>query len=413
MGYIICINHIYNFCPIRKFLQQLLYQYFFIHLYIYLFYMPKKEEGDYFEVELEDLRSQKESLPTEATPSALRKSQKESLPTEDRNWRLLLTFIQENDGEKVRQQILKMNKKEIDLQDGNGETALMHAISYLTGSNIIKILLDAGVNVNLKDSFGKTALMHALAFDTEINVIELLLDAGADVNIQNRDGTTALMQVSKFFNFELKPDKKILELLVYNSKGGANVNLQDEYLKTALMYAAKNPTADDKICKILGGTVTYKRSMKFLKKMYRTVFGTVKTVDLQDEDGKTAFMHSCDSVIESHGKPIPSQSGYYNFLDFMKGLKYFYEPDLLLQDNQGNAGYYYMNEAQQLESKGTKEEKDKEFKKNNPELLKDENGKWIEKTAMGGNRIITRRKRVEKRKKRNTHKSMRFKCAKM
>ena len=57
------------------------------------------------------------------------------------------------------------------------ETALLLAGS----SHCVKLLLDAGADVNEPAVNGRTALMHA-ARDGNVNSVKLLIEAGADVN---------------------------------------------------------------------------------------------------------------------------------------------------------------------------------------------------------------------------------------
>ncbi len=98
----------------------------------------------------------------------------------------------------------------------------------------VKLLLEAGAEVNAKLGSNKTAL--ALAVEGQhIDIVELLLVAGADANIQFNSKTfqkgTVLMRVAKNGNTE------IAELLL---ERGAKANLQDRKGSTALMIAAAN-----------------------------------------------------------------------------------------------------------------------------------------------------------------------------
>ncbi len=61
---------------------------------------------------------------------------------------------------------------------------------------IVKLLVEAGANVNHKNKEGWTALMNVCFNCNSIStcdIIKLLIKAGANVNTQNNDGYTALM----------------------------------------------------------------------------------------------------------------------------------------------------------------------------------------------------------------------------
>src|SRR5215469_6960781 len=51
----------------------------------------------------------------------------------------------------------------------------------------------SNANVNLQDAAGSTALIHIISVPRSdlLNVIKILIDAGSDVNIKNNDGFTA------------------------------------------------------------------------------------------------------------------------------------------------------------------------------------------------------------------------------
>eukprot|EP00054_Salpingoeca_dolichothecata_P009820 m.55292 g.55292 ORF g.55292 m.55292 type:complete len:1216 (+) comp18618_c0_seq3:73-3720(+) len=89
--------------------------------------------------------------------------------------------------------LLLQNQADIDAQDKDGRTALMHA-SLTQNLQVVVNLLRAGANLEAKDNDGKTALMFACqstAFN--VNVVQELIHWGANVNAINSQRQTALM----------------------------------------------------------------------------------------------------------------------------------------------------------------------------------------------------------------------------
>ena len=120
---------------------------------------------------------------------------------------------------------------DVNIDGRHYSTALF--ISALNGQeDCIRVLLDAGADVNVKDLFnGDTALIKSTLV-RNVGCVSLLLQAGVDVNAQNEFGTTALMLAA-----ENKDSKEIVELLL---GAGANVNINDTNSNTALILSAKS-----------------------------------------------------------------------------------------------------------------------------------------------------------------------------
>ena len=73
-------------------------------------------------------------------------------------------------------------------------TALMHSLYFSSYPNTdkIRILIEAGTDVNARDMNGKTPLMYAACYCSDSGIITLLLDAGADASLCNEDGRCAV-----------------------------------------------------------------------------------------------------------------------------------------------------------------------------------------------------------------------------
>ena len=74
--------------------------------------------------------------------------------------------------------------------ENNGYTPLIWASSR-GHTETVRLLLEAGADVNLTANDGQTALMRAADYG-HAEVVELLLKSGADVNAQNENGITAM-----------------------------------------------------------------------------------------------------------------------------------------------------------------------------------------------------------------------------
>lgn len=106
-------------------------------------------------------------------------------------------------------------KTQIDFQDQSRRSALMCAAEY-GHSQIVKVLLAAGAQVNLRGVQDLTALSLAVGTDCGsadyITIVQELLAAGAEVNVPNVDGKTALFESRR--NPGNSPHKKVIERLL-------------------------------------------------------------------------------------------------------------------------------------------------------------------------------------------------------
>jgi ankyrin repeat protein len=106
-------------------------------------------------------------------------------PVADNN-RQLFQAIQNDDLAFLRQ---NAGKDKLEIRDGRGATPLMHAAAF--GSiEAMKLLLEAGADVNGKNNFGATALLWCAR---DGDKARLLIERGADVNAQSKQGRTPLM----------------------------------------------------------------------------------------------------------------------------------------------------------------------------------------------------------------------------
>jgi len=139
----------------------------------------------------------------------------------------LLAAVRTGNLDVVQQYITAGTNLDASDQD-DGYTALMEA-TVNNCTEMARLLIDAGADVDLVDQNGWTALIYSARYNSP-EIARLLIDAGADVDLVTQDGSTALM----FAAVSNRPE--IARLLI---AAGANVDLVNQNGSTALIYAAK------------------------------------------------------------------------------------------------------------------------------------------------------------------------------
>lgn len=143
----------------------------------------------------------------------------------------LFRAIKENDTEKV--------KELIENKDENGLTPLLQAIKNKS-IDTVKLLVNAGADVNARDKNGWTSLRWA-AKNNAADVAKLLLDAKANVDLRKgKDGWTSLMTATQHNSVD------VAKLLI---DAGADINVKDHDGWTPLICAAVRNSVD--VAKIL------------------------------------------------------------------------------------------------------------------------------------------------------------------
>jgi ankyrin repeat protein len=185
----------------------------------------------------------------------------------------------------------------------DGDLMLRKAIDRCD-MQMIRTILDSGVDPNLQDDLGQNALMYALLRYCNIQqkkaMVELLLEKGADVGMVNKAGEGVL-----FF----APNMEIIQLLINR---GADPTIEDNNGSTALLSQISSfnhpdiQTLMDKVRLFLTlGLNPNIKDVKFADMtplIYATIFEIERTVrdlldygadpNIADEDGHTALMYA-------------------------------------------------------------------------------------------------------------------------
>jgi ankyrin repeat protein len=97
-----------------------------------------------------------------------------------------------NNDKAVVDKLLAVKGVDVNLQNTDGETALMLAIRDEKNDLVDKLLAVKSLDVNLKNNSQDTALMFAVRKPNKVAVNKLLLKDGVDVNAKDNYGQTAL-----------------------------------------------------------------------------------------------------------------------------------------------------------------------------------------------------------------------------
>ncbi len=122
---------------------------------------------------------------------------------------------------------------QVDALDSIGKTPLLLIVPKDSQSEIYNILIQHGANINQKDMYGDTVLHIATMAEVSPEVLELLVKEGAPVNERNKQGVTPL---------SLAIERKLDDEVVFYAKNGADIFAEDREGNTPLTQALDSST---------------------------------------------------------------------------------------------------------------------------------------------------------------------------
>ncbi len=169
----------------------------------------------------------------------------------------------------------------------------------------------------ITSAMDEALLIEKIKGGVSVDEVSELLRDGADIDAQDKNGVTALMYVSKCGKIEMvekllapnqtKPQSSLYSLVWSPEKiQGAEVDAQDRYKNTALMYAANNSNidivetlinsdADINVVSACGNSPLTCAAQKRDLVLYELLAGNGASEDKKNRYGKTAHDYAIES----------------------------------------------------------------------------------------------------------------------
>lgn len=128
----------------------------------------------------------------------------------------IVTALQKQDFDKLRK---RLNKSNINLLDEDGSSLLVLALTH-DYEWVVQFLVDQGIDINFAETGEHWTALHHAAHFLRVYPVRVLLEAGADVNAQDLAGMTPLHHVA----MAADPRVTIAHLLLEH---GADPSLKD------------------------------------------------------------------------------------------------------------------------------------------------------------------------------------------
>lgn len=124
----------------------------------------------------------------------------------------------------------------VDQPDQRGYTALVHAASsHEAGTDIIRLLIDHGADVNLATVGNRKFPIGLAAASGSIPKVQMLLDAGADISYESESNYTIVVHAT----YGLFESENLVPMIQFLHANGASIDKETEYGESPLSVASR------------------------------------------------------------------------------------------------------------------------------------------------------------------------------
>ncbi len=146
-------------------------------------------------------------------------------------------------------QLLLEHGADLNAKDKNGETAFLYLTREMATPSepvqLLKFFASKGANIHVTNNTGKNALIYSVWTNESLNILKTLIELGLDVNSQDKEGKTVVFELVKKFgrHYEGERDDEVSKIFKESlstlQKAKHNFKLEDKKGFTAYNYAMR------------------------------------------------------------------------------------------------------------------------------------------------------------------------------
>lgn len=91
----------------------------------------------------------------------------------------------------VHESLELLIKAGADVNVKDSTAPLIHAV-WRKNEDIVQTIINAGANLNVQDGYKKNTALHYAVEQNSKSLVQILIEAGADITLQNKDGKTPM-----------------------------------------------------------------------------------------------------------------------------------------------------------------------------------------------------------------------------